>query len=106
MSVGVLVAYCCDDALVRRVDGRDTRGEPHIDAELVGVVPDRLELLARPESLGERRPAVRLVRLHAEEADGAVPGSLANRPDRRVAGHATPDDEGVVVRHGPYIPSY
>jgi hypothetical protein len=70
-----------------------------LDTEVGRAAEDRALLLARPQRLGQRRSRVRLVLLSGEHPDRARLVVVADPAARRVAGHASADDQVPVRRH-------
>src|SRR5260221_562747 len=65
------------------------------------IAPDALQGLVLPESLGERGGVVGHVRLGPDEPDRPGTVDLPDSVRRRVGGHAAPDNQILVARHGP-----
>jgi hypothetical protein len=59
------------DHLTLEVEPLCLRPGMEFDARVIRVFPDRVDLLAFPECLGQRRPGVRRVFLCPDDADGA-----------------------------------
>ena len=99
LLVAVPVTLVVDRAGRSEVDAGDSPGQPEVDSELVGPLPDRALLAAAPELLRQRWTLVGRMRLGADERDRRIGLAFADRLGRLCSGHPAADDQITGVLH-------